>query len=109
MKKDYRILIEHILECINLIEKYIGNITEEDFLINDQLQDAVIRRIEIIGEAVKNIPEDLKRKYPDIPWKRISGMRDVIVHDYFKVDLNLTWQVAKVRIKELKEQINKIK
>ena len=109
MKKDPRILITHILECIELIEKYIKGITKEQFFKETQLQDAVIRRIEIIGEAIKNIPQEIKDKYPAIPWKKIIGMRDILVHEYFGIDLELTWVVANQRIKELKHNILNIK
>jgi uncharacterized protein with HEPN domain len=73
MKKDPLIFVEHILESIALIEKYIKETTKEEFLNSVQLQDSVIRRIEIIGEAVKNLPPEMKTKYPDISWKRIAG------------------------------------
>lgn len=73
MKKDPLVFITYIIECIELIEKYIKGKTKKEFLQDIQLQDSVIRRIEIIGEATKNIPKALKDKYPDISWKRIAG------------------------------------
>jgi uncharacterized protein with HEPN domain len=105
MKKDPKILIAHILECISLIEEYTKRITKTQFLGNKQLQDAVIRRIEIIGEAIRNIPQEIKDKYPEIPWKEITGMRDILIHEYFGIDLELTWGVVEQKISGLKAKI----
>jgi len=109
MKKDGTVFIEHISECIDLIGDYVRGKTKKDFFSSKQLQDSVIRRIEIIGEAVKNLPEDLKNEYPGIPWKRISGMRDILIHEYFGIDLELTWRVAKSEIPKFKKQISGIR
>lgn len=83
--------------------------TKKDFLNSKQLQDSVMRRIEIIGEAVKNIPEEFKEKRNEIAWKQIVGMRDILIHHYFGIDLNLTWTVIVKDLPRLKNQILDIK
>lgn len=108
MRKDPKILIGHILECIELLDKYTNKRTKNDFFTDTQLQDSIIRRIEIIGEAVKNIPKDIKEKYSDIPWKKIAGMRDILIHEYFGIDLMLTWEVIQTDIPNLKKNMVKI-
>lgn len=108
MKKDVRIFLSHILESIELIESFLKNISKDEFLRSIQVQDAVVRRLEIIGEAVKNIPRSFRAKYPGIPWREIAGTRDIIVHEYFGVDLKLTFRIAKNDLPKLKEKISKI-
>ncbi len=100
--------LNHILDAINDIESSVKNITKREFMKNKDIKDANVRRLEIIGEAVKNISETLKKKYPDIKWKQIAGMRDKLIHHYFGVDFEAVWKVIKKDIPELKKKITLI-
>jgi len=108
MKKDEYIFIKHILESINKIEKYAKNLKKEKLIQDTKIQDAIIRRIEIIGEAVKNLPDNLRNKYPHIEWNAIIRARDKIIHHYFGIDLNIIWDIIKKDLPDLKRKIAKI-
>lgn len=103
------VFIKHILENIEDIEKFSKGISEKEFEENSMIQKAVIKSLEIIGEATKNISGDIKRKYSEIPWKDIIGMRDKLIHHYFGIDLTTIWKVIKEDIPEFKKEISKIK
>jgi len=105
MKRDSSVLLKHILESIDTIESYLNNQTKENFLDSKLLQDAIMRKIEVIGEAVKSISEEFKNSYPDIPWKKIASMRDVLIHEYFNVDTQLVWTITQKELPVLKNQI----
>ena len=108
MKKDSKILLLDILDSIKKIKEYTKNVSEDKFFDNLQIQDAVIRRIGIIGEAVKNLPGSFKNKHFDIQWKKIAGTRDIIIHDYSGVDADLVWEIINKDIPKLKKQISKL-
>ncbi len=109
MKKKDLVFIEHISKTIDDIQSSIKNLSKKEFIENKNIKDATIRRIEIIGEAVKNISEPLKNKHQEIQWKDIAGTRDKLIHAYFDVDLDITWEIIKNDIPILKSKILKIK
>ena len=108
MQKDPNIFLAHILESIEWIEKEIKGLSKDRFINDVPTQDAAIRRLEIIGEAVKNLTTEFKKKYPDISWKKISGLRDKLIHDYFGIDLELVWTIIKKDLPPFKKQVKRM-
>jgi len=106
--RDELVFLEDILECIDKIAEYVKDISENDFEKNIEKQDAVIRRIEIIGEAVKRISTETRNQYLSIPWREMAGMRDIVIHEYFGITIGLVWRVATSDIPDLKEKIEVI-
>lgn len=108
MKKEPKIFVAHILESIGEIEVYTRRHTQASFLRAKIVQDASIRRLEIIGEAVKRIPAETRQLVKDIPWKQIAGLRDILIHEYFGVDLKLVWKVIAKDLPALKRSMLKL-
>ena len=102
MHKDNKIYIEHIIAAIDKILKFKSNISLKEFAKDEMMQDAIIRNIEIIGEASKQLSSELKSKHQEIPWKEMAGMRDKLIHDYFGVDIEVIWKTISVDIPNLK-------
>jgi len=107
MKND-KVILEQILEFIHKIELYISNTSLSEFKKDNKTQDAVIRNIEIIGEAANKVPAGFKKKYPEIKWKSIIGARNILIHEYFGVNLDLVWQIIKKDLPILNKQIEQI-
>jgi uncharacterized protein with HEPN domain len=103
-----KVFLGHILESIQLVDEYVRTLTKDEFIGSKEKQDAIIRRVEIIGEAVKNLPRVLRRQHPEIPWDEIAGTRDFLVHHYFGVDLDTTWKITQNDLPKLKVQIQAI-
>ncbi|GMT45649.1 MAG: DUF86 domain-containing protein [bacterium] len=109
MSKHYTELLRHILdECDFILSEITSQTTKTDFINNETLKRAVVRSLEIIGEATKKIPADVKYQWKDIPWKNMAGMRDKLIHDYFGINYSIVWDVVKNKIPELAEQIRKV-
>lgn len=108
MRRDYRASLEDIEYCMDRIRTLTIGLTIEEFTQNLMKQEAILRNLEIIGEAVKNIPEEARQKYPDIDWVRISGLRDIIIHQYFGIDLEIIWDILTTKIPVFDAQVRHI-
>lgn len=107
MVKDDKIFIAHILESIKLIEQYTKKVSWEKFEYAWPIVDAVVRRIEIIGEAANKVSKEFKAKHKDIPWLDIVGMRNLLIHEYFNVDEKEVWHTVQNDLPTLKKKLKK--
>ena len=108
MVREYADYIIYLLDAIEKVQTFIKDLDYEDFKKDDKTKFAVIRALEIIGEATKHISDEVRVRYPEVPWKEMAGMRDVLAHDYFGVDEETVWLTAKEKIPQLKPSIEKI-
>jgi uncharacterized protein with HEPN domain len=109
MKRDIGLFIDDILESVNKIEEYLISIGETEFYANPEKQDAVLRRMEIVGDAVKQIPAEFRENHPEVPWQEFAGLRDIVIHQYFGVTLALIWRFATSDLLKVRDQILAIK
>ncbi|HII15606.1 MAG TPA: DUF86 domain-containing protein [Nanoarchaeota archaeon] len=108
MSKGCKVYFMDILESISKIEEYTKGMEYSGFTGKSLVYDGVVRNLEIIGEAVKKIPADVKKKYPEIEWKKIAGLRDILIHEYSGVDLRIVWDVVVTKLPPLKESVKRI-
>lgn len=106
--RDSWLYLQDIVEAMNSIETFVGDMNFDAFRADDKTASAVLLKLAIIGEAAKQIPADLQAQYPEVPWREMAGMRDRVVHAYFGVDYNLIWLAIKNRIPQVKPRIEQV-
>ena len=108
MPRDYRVYLDDILEAASRIQSYTSGLTHAQFSADLKTLDAVVRNLEIIGEAIKKIPDEIRTKSPDVEWEKIAGLRDILIHEYFGIDTEIIWDVTQNKLPSLAGQIKKI-
>jgi len=108
MKKDDTVYLRHIIDAFLQIERYTNGVIYEEFLSNSLLQDAVIRQLEVMGEAARNLSADLQNEYPAIPWRQMISLRNRMIHAYFNVNLQIIWEIIQGDIPNLKQDMMRV-
>lgn len=108
MEREFEDYLRDILDAMEKAQKFVENLTYEEFIRDDKTVFAAIRALEIIGEATKNIPDETRKQNPGVPWKEMAGMRDVLIHDYFGVDMQTVWLTVTEKIPEVKLSLQKL-
>lgn len=108
MLRDFRVLLDDILEASRKIRTYTAGLSLADFQADEKTVDAVVRNLEIIGEAIKKLPAEIRDTHPDIPWRKIAGLRDILIHQYFGIDLEIIWEVVETKLPSLTSRVAEI-
>ncbi|MBS3101704.1 DUF86 domain-containing protein [Candidatus Woesearchaeota archaeon] len=108
MKRDNKLFVKDIIDAMGHIEEFVGGITLDELKEDEKTSSAVIRKFEVIGEAVKYMPNNVKDKHKEIQWKSMAGMRDRLIHAYFGIDYKLVWAAIKTEIPKLKPKLKKL-
>ena len=106
--RNYRLYLKDIFEAMEAVQTFVEGIDFDALVADDKTASAVVRKLEIVGEAAKNVPETIRQKYPQVPWRAMAGMRDRIIHAYFAVDYVVVWNTLKVDIPQLQPIIRQI-
>jgi uncharacterized protein with HEPN domain len=108
MPRDYKVYLDDIIQAVAKIEQYTSALTQANFSKDEKTLDAVVRNLEIIGEAVKKLPEIIRSKHPNVDWKKIAGLRDILIHEYYGIDVEIIWDIIKNKLPVLAKQVQEM-
>ena len=108
MPRDFRVYLEDILSAIQKVKSYTSGLSLQDFLLDDKTFDAVVRNLEVIGEAAKHLPDEARKRAPGTDWKKIAGLRDILIHEYFGIDGEIVWDVVQHKLPPLETTVTRM-
>jgi len=108
MPRDYKVFLQDVLDAIANVAEFVGPMTRNEFEADKKTMHAVVRNLEVIGEAIKSVPPEVRDPNPQVPWQRIAGLRDILIHHYFEIDVDIVWDIVQNKLPELQRQIQAV-